>query len=442
MKLPRVSIPVLTDIFAFVPLALFGALPALVAGKALFHKMMDLIMLDDMTLWDQYAFPLATLAAAAVYALTLWTFYREKRSVLTEIQSSPTFLLFLFLLAWMGLSMSVNDLTEYFFGGLSFMHESFLLEVRYFLVFFALGVALRSQRLKLWLLRGLTAVSVFLVPCAFYLWKNLRGSALVYGENWRSTLSCIFFNINYYGYFLTVFVSLSAALFAGAKSRGWRVFYAAALILNTVTLCYNNTLGAWIGSLCGCLFVVVAYRLRDGKWNRWTLAALGLFLLSMLGAGIANGRLLSNFTGLSRDVGLILTDPDSEAAQRTGSGRWIIWRRSMELIGRYPLFGVGFEGVAAKDLFKMAVNSRPHNEFMQYTLFYGIPGGVLYALGCASVYVRAWRRRARLDNLTLAALTAAFGYLCGSFFGITVYNTAPYFFIMLGLAYVRGDKIP
>lgn len=428
-----------TDVPALFALAAFCLFPVPVAVHALFKKSFDLIVIDSMEILDYFVFPCAAVVTVLMYALTLGKMWNANRSPLKEIERHPTFVLFLFLLAWMSVGMfAIHGRTSEVFYGIGLNHETFYLQLQYFLGFFALGVALSNERWKLWLLRGVTAVSVFLVPCSFYLWQHVTASPVFF--DWYPTVACIWSNPNYYGYVLTVFVSLSAALFAGAESRGWRVFYGVALAANAVTLCYNDTLGAWIGAFCGCVFVVVAYWLRDEKCNRWALAALGLFLLSICAAGIANGKLLPNLTRLFHDIWLILTQAQSEEAKHAGSGRWRIWLRSMEIIGRYPLFGVGFEGVMSKDLLDFTGNARPHNEYMQYALFYGIPAAILYTLGCFAVYMRALRHRVRLDNVTLAALCAAFGYLCGAFFGLTVYNTAPYLFIMLGLGYVHPPE--
>ena len=429
------------DAPVFFALSLFCLYPVPVAIRALLVQSFEGTILDSVNLLDYFVFPLVQLVAVLVYVLTLGKFWREKRSPLKELERHPAFLLYLFLLAWMSVGMSaVHGLTREAFFGAALVHENFFLQLEYFLGFFALGVALGNQRWKLWLLRGILAVSVFLVPCAFYLWQRLTPTTSII-VGWVPCVEAIWSNPNYYGYVLTVFVSLSAAMFAGAESRGWRVFYAAALVANSVTLTYNNTVGAWVGSLCGCLFVIAAYRLRDGRWNRRALAALGLFLLSMYAAGVVNGNLSPNILELFKDIILILTQPNAEATKHAGSGRWFIWLRCMELIWQYPIFGIGFDGVVTKYLLEFVGNARPHNEYMQYTLFYGVPGGVLYLAGCASIYVRAWRRRAVLDNVTLAALTAAFGYLCGAFFGLTVYNTAPYLFIMLGLGYVHAETV-
>ena len=385
-------------------------------------------------LLDKALFPLTVCLSAAVYFFLLGKALREKRSLSGMFRKNPTFVVFLALVAWMIIDIPfTNGVTDTLMHGKGLVHESFPLHLEYFLCFLPLGVFLRNPRMKLWLLRGMTVVSVILASCAFYLHGNLKASPYYY--DWAPSYAAIFTNPNYYGYFLSVFVSLSAALFACAKSWRWRCFYAFALILNTFVLSYNRTRGAWVGGLCACLFLVVACRIREGKFRLWPVAALALFVSVLYLTGLINGKLMSSITTISHDVQIILTEPDSPQANFVASRRWILWKHSLNLIKQYPIFGVGFEGVHVRAL-TYVTNGRPHNEFMQYALFYGIPAALLYCLGCAGVYVRAFRRRSSLDAPTLAALTAAFGYLASSFWGLTVYNTAPYLFIMLGLGYV------
>ena len=46
------------------------------------------------------------------------------------------------------------------------------------------------------------------------------------------------------------------------------------------------------------------------------------------------------------------------------------------------------------------------------------------------------KNKMKLDVCTIAAITAAFGYLVSAFFGNTMYYTTPYLFILLGLSCV------
>ena len=426
-----------TNFIAFVALALFGLWPVMVLIPTMWHCSFDRMVDWNMHLLDKFMFPMVVALCVTAYAITLVKPPQDKRPLSKKMSDNSALLIFLGLVVWMAIDIPfTNGVTNAVKYGMGLKHESFPLVLEYFLCFLPLGLFLRNQTLKRWLLRGMTVVSAVLASCAFYLHDNLTCSPYYY--DWTPSFSTIFTTWNYYGYFLTIFIGLSAALFTLDESRGWRYFYAYSISINTIVLSCNNSLGAWIGSFCACLFIVAARRVMDGKFHIRSLQALALFTLVLCLTGLVNGRLGENVFGLSSDMQNILTDPSSGRAASAGSGRWRFWTESMKFIAQNPLFGIGYEGVHVRVL-EVIGNPRPHNEYIQYTLFYGIPGGLLYIAACAGVYVRAFRRRARLDGLTLAALTAAFGYLMGSFFGLTVYNTAPYLFIMLGLGYVWTD---
>ena len=432
--------PELVSGIAFFTLTLFAFWPLLVLVPTLVQGSFDRMIEINRVLLDNILFPMvAWLSVLALTAAVLQTWH-ENRYALRVFRDNPVFVVFLALVVWMIIDIPfTNGVTNILLEGAGLKHESFFLHLEYFLCFATLGLCLRNPRLKLWLLRGMAIVSAVLASCVFYLYDHVQSSPYYY--DWKPTYASIFTNINYYGYFLNLFIALLAGLLADETSRRWRCVYVVAFALNTLALSYNDTLGAWLGSFCACVFVVAACRIRDGRFRLWPFVPLGLFVVVMCAAGLANGNLIKNMGSLFRDFGLIFLNPSNPQSARAGSGRWRIWKNCMKLILESPLFGIGFEGVHVRVLTEVG-NPRPHNEFIQYALFYGIPGGLLYLIGCAGVYVRALRQRARLDVPTFAALTAAFGYLAGSFFGLTVYNTAPYFFIMLGLGYVWAEPEP
>ena len=362
------------------------------------------------------------------------------------LRHNPVLIFFAAMALWILAATFANDFNYTAMYGTEAVGESIFVQMAYLVLFFPLCALITRLEHKAIVLRVFLFVSAFLSVSAFFLWKTQQTSIFVTG--WRPAFTCIFVNTNYFGYYLTVGVSLAAAMTALEKHPLWRGFALLCLAVNSVALCFNNTMGAWVGSVGACLFLLVAGRIRDGKWNGWSLAALGILVLCLIlpgklpleGLVPVTDNANKNITQLTTDIGKIVNEPTADTTLRAGSGRWKIWLRSMELIGENPVFGIGFEGVMVRGLEKYVGNNRPHNEYMQYALFYGIPALILYVAGCLCVYLRALRRRARLDDVTLAALTAAFGYLVGAFFGLTTYNTTPFLFLFLALGYVRGES--
>lgn len=423
-----------TQIVAFVALVIFGFAPLIVSYKTLNHMIFDLMIMDYQDVMDLKMFPLIKGTSSLILIIIVCRCFSERQSFVMAIKQNSVWLIFAALLLWMTISVHfINGVTDDVIHGVGLKHETFQLHIVYYLGFGFLGFVLSSSQLKMWLFRIYLAVSIILVPVAMYLFRHMY-KTLDY--IWKTSFECVFSNPNYYGYFLTVMTGLAAALYVGEKSPKWRLFYLAALVVNTFGLSYNDTLGAWIGSLFACLFLIVAYRLWNGRFERRTFSALFIFLIVLLLTGIYNKNILKNISSFFYDLGLIIIDPYAEDSLHAGSGRWKIWMQTLELIKRHPLFGLGFEGIHARGLSSFVGNDRPHNEYLQYAVFYGIPATLLYISACAGIYIRGLKWKERLDGETMAALVAAFGYLSGAFFGLTVYNTAPYFFIMLGLGYV------
>jgi O-antigen ligase len=126
-----------------------------------------------------------------------------------------------------------------------------------------------------------------------------------------------------------------------------------------------------------------------------------------------------------------------------GAGRIWLWRLTIEYMKERPIswvFGFGIEGYGGRMLADTLAQNRCHNEFLQYMSFFGVPALVFYAGGCLSVFMRALRNKANLTPCQIAALAAALGYLASSFFGVSVINSAPFLFIMLGLAYRSPEQ--
>ena len=99
---------------------------------------------------------------------------------------------------------------------------------------------------------------------------------------------------------------------------------------------------------------------------------------------------------------------------------------------------MGIEGISDQLNSECQID-RPHNEFLQYIIFFGIPGLLLYIAGIMSVFINGLKHKKKLDIYTIACIVAAFDYLFSSFFGNTMAYTTPFFFIILGLSYYQEN---
>jgi len=417
------------DLIAAFSVAVWLLTPALMAVLAVRHPTLDYVFFTHPKLIHRYVFPASVLLAALACVLTAGRMRQAGARLGTALRHRPIHVLFLLLSVWMVASTTANGWSGSALFGEYVREETVFSQLCYFLVLFPTASLLRSERGKRWLLRLHLLVSCVLVAAAFVLWDIQTASTLFY--DWHHPFAAIYTNVNYYSYYLSLSVPLAAALFAAEEKPAWQAFAAAALAANAAALGVNRTMGGWVACFFAAVFLIVTYRIVDRKVNRRTLIAAAILLICFLIPAILTGNLQKNAAELLRDLGLIARQ--AEEAGHAGSGRWGIWKRTVALIVQHPLFGIGFEGIYVRDLSEYLRQTRPHNEYLQYALFYGIPAGLLYLSGCFGVFLRALKHRARLDRTSLACLTAAFGYLVSAFFGNTIFCTAPLLFLFLGM---------
>ena len=380
--------------------------------------------------------PCAELLAAVVFAAEAYDAVRRRVSLSAVLRRHKAWVFFLLTVFWIILSSVVTKTMGMWFWGDMYRNEPLTLVVSYFLVFFYCASRIRSAAMK----ERIVLLSV-IFSLILGLYSTLHMLFIAAGrdlDNGAVSIA-VFANINHYGYYLAVHTMLCSGLFACGKKKAFRIIALAGLIGNTAFLSMNNSLGAWLACLLAFFFQGIALYLTHKRVDRRTLLALALFLLVTILLGTRTQLLLRSILGLPADIWSVLSDPAH--ADSAGSNRWVIWRFTAARIAEKPLFGFGSEGINAA-LKAETRNTRPHNELLQYAVFYGIPAAVLYAGGVMAVFLRGYRARARLAPPVLICLTAAFSYFVSSMFGNTMFYTAPFFFLFLGLGYHWDAEAP
>ena len=421
---------------SFICLSLFIVAPFVVGILSLFYLNMDKTVLAHSVIIMHIVWPLSVFIGVIAFGIALLRSRLRWKQLLSCLQSNPVFVCFGALVLWMLVSSCVNGCNNIcrFGDSQHFRFETIYTQLGNILLLFTMGLLLRDKNKKRALARLHEIISLFLAIVAVILWKVGTVNYTVYllGPN---SVASIFSGTNYYGYYLAVSVPLAAAMFVAERLPSWKIFSALTLVANSSVLALNDTLGAWVACSAAMVFLLIARGVLTRRVDSQVLLMAALFGACLYLTGRLQGRFARNFNGLYTDFVNIITN--SEDADNAGSGRWIIWKLGLGFIADEPVFGIGFDGVVARGLYERAIHARVHNEFLQYTMFYGIPAGVAYFAGCIGVYIRAVRRRMNLDPITLACLTGAFGYLVSSFFGLTLFSTVPYLFIFLGMGYVR-----
>lgn len=351
------------------------------------------------------------------------------------IKSNIPMVFFLFVILMMIVSTLINGFTSFAIFGDAYRHENLFTFIAYFSVYFLSAAIITNQKLKAALLYTFIAASL---PVGIF---TLIDSTVVSLKAFDQCtgVSSVFHQFNHYGYYLLMVILVSAALFAKEKNTALKILCLSSFVLNNILLIINDTFGCYLACFVALIFNCVVISVTEKKVSIQPIILLTAFVIITLIMNIWYDTIFSNIIVFIKDIGNVIEKPDS--SDHAGTGRWTLWTHTMDYITEKPLFGFGVEGINERlNTETHGINNRPHNEFLQYAAFFGIPAAVAYFCGALSVFINGLKNRFKLDRFTVAALVGAFAYLVSSVFGNTMYYTAPYLFILLGMGSAKCSE--
>lgn len=119
-----------------------------------------------------------------------------------------------------------------------------------------------------------------------------------------------------------------------------------------------------------------------------------------------------------------------------GSDRIWLWGRSLRLVPKYFWTGTGVDNFSTAfkevDNRGIALFDKAHNEYLHLLITQGIFVFVAYITLLAIIFIKGIRYKGE-NYLVFVLLFAFIGYAGQAFMNISVYNVAPFFFIVMGL---------
>lgn len=407
--------------------------PMLVSLILLFHRNIDDVLAAHRFMVKDAFFPFVCILALVTYLIPIFVGKIKIKDFFRFLKRNPVVVIFLLLVVYFFISQIINApnllLIDYYHKWLG---ETFYMEVSYILFIFLGTTQIKDDNQKKLIYRAHLISSLFVPVAGQVIWYSRLD--VTTDSLWRYTAS-IFPQQNNYGYYLAITVVLSAAMFYFEKNKGWKIFAFVSLIINSLAMSLNDTLGAWVAAVASLILLIVCNAIVYKKVGWEVLIIIPVFLVCLFIPACVTGALKANFTSLSTDIGKMV---DGEDVNGIGTGRGVLWKEAIETIKENKLLGIGFEGVLYRYITSFH-NIRPHSEFLQYALFHGIPAALLYFIGCFGIFIRALINKKMLTEATIMALITAFAYLVSSLFGLTLFSTAYFNFMFLGLGYVSSD---
>ncbi len=383
--------------------------------------------------------PIRVLSYLAGFFMLLFFFTKVKRAgedygVFNK--RKHVYIIFGLLCIWMVVETCIVGWNYCAIWGSDWGYESIMFMVSYFVIYFFGACLVVSEKTRRFLLDCFMGMGLFMAPFSVLFMFLQPPEEMFMFEG--MTLCGVFYNTNHYGYYLTMMIIMAAVFYINETDKRKKIFYFVNFAVNTAILEVNNTLGSFVGCVFGFIFMIIVYRIVDGRFNKKSFIMFLIFIAISTVMSLLTGMLSYSLSEFFADTGHIMAN--DEFAMDGGSGRWGIWMKTIEYIFKHPIIGNGVEASEVLMLGDYMGNLRPHNEYLQWAYFFGIPALILYVAGVFSIFLHDLKYKKSLDKVTLACIITSFAYLVSAFFGNTKYYTAPYFFMILGFAFLKVTK--
>lgn len=368
----------------------------------------------------------------AVFAKFIFRCTSGKDSIRKAIRRHPVpFFLFLLLL-WSILSCAFSSNVTLSLHGSSYRHEGLYTYFAYAGVF-CCGYMIRSKKYlyRFMNLFVFTAVVISTLPLL-----NIESLNRTFSLHPQAS---IFQNINHHGYFLCLAIMAAVAIILKERRISHTIiccFLAYSVLI--IALLTNKSFGPYIAVFAGLIFILVFVLLYHKKSVAVTIFLFAIFIAISFAFNTKNGYLKNETNQLGKDITNIVENNDN--ANSAGSGRWIIWKKSIQYILEKPLFGYGPENLYDRFLQDGMNHDRPHNAILQLSANLGIPSAIFYVAAMMYYFLPLIKNRKEINAEIIGLFSIITTYFVSSMVGLSMFYTTPFYFIFLGLTCLSGGR--
>jgi O-antigen ligase len=372
-----------------------------------------------------------------------------KRTVFKLYIRSHTYTVFFALLfVWAFVSYLLAGDTKTALFGVAFRYNGFLTWLIYIsaaLVCSCIRSSNNAEKYKRRLLKVFICVS-FIMSCVM-LCQN-------YGVKFITELNgsrnqSVLLNPNHFGYILTMSILCLGGLLVSQNKFIPALFYGLLFTFECWVLTINGSFGCELAVFIALLLMIPVYKLSTAYNNKLWAALLPLVIFMavyIMSGSLTSGRNGSDAASLVSDAKTIIEDAVSggEAAKKPlyNNDRFELWKAVTGYASEKPLFGWGPDSIGKLFTSDGFTNTAAHNEYLQLAAEIGFPGLIFYLAGLIALFITLLKRIIRSKNksadiLSPSAVTAfgaSVSYLISAFFGVSLFYSAMYLYVMLALS--------
>ncbi len=418
----------------FIMLAIFIINPAIKTMAAL----TDIIYIDTLHIvfWSNYNryFLLYGLIILALFVIKL-KLDNKPIDIISTLKSNTVVKLFFMFVILMILSTLINGINKTSLFGHSYSAEG-LLGYSSYILYFIFTLFFISDRQKTILLKIFAITSLFNVVMTAI-------DYIVFDRYFNfATGDSMFFNSNHYGYYLLVIAIFYATYFILCQKAAKKILSIICFMLTVGVLLINNTLGCQLALIIGIIFIGIICSLAKARFQVLTFVIFLAFLATCATGYVTSDTIRKN---IDNNIYQLINDTNAlkgdEHNSSTGIARLVLWEHTINHISEKPLLGHSADKLLTRLEEETGMDGRCHCDYLHYAVCFGIPAAIIYIVAIFLIYLRGLKYKSSLNNTNLIGLCCAIAYLASAMVGSSMFYTAPFLFIMLGLGYYsESDK--
>ena len=252
-----------------------------------------------------------------------------------------------------------------------------------------------------------------------------------------------FGNTNFMGNFLSIGIPVFSMIYI-LKNRKLSLL-TSLIVFFGIAACGARS--SWV-AFATFFIILLAYLIKTKNKEYIKRAGILLICFALIFAYLFTAK--NSFT--KRKVNAVKSDITVAATQgvtnKMGSNRIQIWKITVELIKKHPIFGVGTDNLRKGIMDNLTDESidfitrtkqqidKAHNEYLQYAVTLGIPALLVY-IAFILLILKDNIKEIEANNTKLILYLIVVSYLVQAFFNISTIGIAPLFWFALGLLDIK-----
>ena len=285
---------------------------------------------------------------------------------------------------------------------------------------------------------------ITLIECVYGIFQKLNlfniKTLIHKGDRWATGFTK---NPNFLGTLILIGLSYSIGLFIKPNKLFKNILFLIIIYILFIGLFLTNTLSCIVG-LFFVMLILLIYIIKNKIFKKYIILCLTLLFTLIFVHLLGMTTIVSDIVKTKSETTNIV---NGDLNNDYGSGRMEVWKKTIKVVPKYLLHGVGI------DCFSNVLDGKPiwrikndgykvyydkaHNEYLQILVTMGIFSLMSYL--CLHFLIVKDGIKNTFKNTEIYLLLPVIGYIVQAQFNISVIEVAPIFYISLGLLVNRGN---